>query len=183
MDDGTFGAASREALVSHSIPRYWTPVYLLAALPPILFFGRARKLWLLLPGSLLIAALACVSIYEISDRQPTSLRYVRNFVRLHEVVLDDLAERMPHDAIVYTQTWDKVLWSRFTVGIVSQPDITLESMTRALQTNRPIFIVEPFRTRQLQRLRSAMPRARLRAVQRRIRGSVLVYEVQSHISR
>jgi hypothetical protein len=157
MDPGTFGAAESTGVVSHSLPRYWAPVYLFAALPPILFFGTCRRLLVVIPGAALACVLAWLSVREIHTRQPTSFIYIERFVR---TAFDRTAGRasIPSNAIVYSRVFDKVLWSRWQLGIVDdkRPEATATSMQRAVRAGLPVFMIEPRFPRRLRALDRAM---------------------------
>jgi len=163
-------------LVNHSIPRYWAPVYLFAALPPLLFLGRCKLRVVLFAGSALACVLAGLSVQEIYTRQPTSLRYVESFVRKKTRWLDVAARAIPADAIVYSEKEDKLVWSRWQVGVIRSPDVTVMSMKRALGAGRPVFILQQRFPRTGRRLGRALKKANLNVV--RVDGRAGLYRVQ-----
>ncbi|MGH2360041.1 MAG: hypothetical protein ACRDGM_05805, partial [bacterium] len=143
IDPGVFGASDRIAMVHHSIPRYWSPVYLLAALPPILFMGYCRKRVVVAIGATTLCALAVSGAYEIYLGQLSSFRPLRHFTRDNERLILSLGTTIPADAMVYSSTYDKVLWSRWRVGTLGEPEPTAMSIRRALDARVAVFIFEP----------------------------------------
>jgi hypothetical protein len=67
-----FGAIG-VAMVHHSIPRYWAPVYLFATLPPVLFLGRIRKPGVLAVGAAVVCAVSVIGGYAIYSGRGSSL--------------------------------------------------------------------------------------------------------------
>ncbi len=160
-DDGLFGAAEVDSWVAHSIPRYWSPVYLLAALPPILFVGHCKRRIVVYFGTLCLCGLGGLSLFEIYKRQPGSILYLERFVRTNAHKLDYLARSIPPNGIVYSLRLDKILWSRWTIGMVDQPAPTVASIKRALATGRPVFLLDPRVTRETHRLKYELRRQHL----------------------
>jgi hypothetical protein len=161
MHDELWGGTFEQGAVHHSVPRYLTPVYLLAALPPLLFLGRChiRALWI--PGSILVGLLALGGVYEVFVHQGSSLRFVHDFVRTKNAQLDQLARRIPPDATVYTSREDKWLWSRFRVAITDEPAPSATSIERALKAHLNVFMVEPSRSTQFKRVTGELARRRI----------------------
>jgi len=144
MDDQLMGADQRVGQIHHSMPRYWTPVYLLAALPPILFLGRCQNRWLLGLGVALACSVSSLSGYELVTRQPSSLVKLRAYSnRYEELIHGPLSNEIPGDAWVYSATFDKILWSRWRVATFDQPDRTAASMNRAVNARLNVFLCEP----------------------------------------
>ncbi len=138
-----FGVADPTAMVNHSIPRYWAPVYLFAALPPILFLGHCRNRKVLVIGVAMTCVLAIDGVYEVFLHQPSSLSY------LHDVSCNDgrlilaLARRIPRGAMIYSSILDSVLWPRWRVGMLDEPEPTAASMSHAIEAHLPVFVVDP----------------------------------------
>jgi hypothetical protein len=139
MDRGLFGAERPEGLMVDSIPRYWTPVYLFAALPPLLFVGRLRSPLPFRAGLVFLFALTLASVHELYARMVHD-NHARDAARYE---LDDLTARLPHDAIVYSPVYDKVLWSRFSVADAENISKTGRSMRRALEREYPVYLWLP----------------------------------------
>ncbi len=143
MDRSLFGAEDTDVGVHHSIPRYWTPCYLLLALPPLLLLARARRWFVLLPGTLLVAAFFAWGMRDLYSAETS------NFAKLHGVrgwmehQLAQTRRRVPRDALVYTSTFDKALWSGWHVAMIDEPGRTARSMDSALANGLNVFAVEP----------------------------------------
>ena len=162
MDENLNGASEHLAAVHHSMPRYWSPVYLLAALPPILFLGRCQKRPLFVAGVVLACALSAANVYELGRREGSSLFQLYQFARRWEARVPALANRIPSAAMVYSATYDKVLWPYWRVGTMAEPGPTASSMRRAIDANLEVFLFEP-----------RFPRARLAALQRALKSARL----------
>jgi len=143
MDENLNGASDPLSAVHHSMPRYWSPVYLLAALPPILFLGHCSKRNHFLLGVVLVGVLAAANAYEISWREGSSLRKLYQFERRWGQWVPALADKIPSDAIVYSGTLDKVLWSYWRVGTMTEPAPTASSMRHAIDAKLDVFLYEP----------------------------------------
>jgi hypothetical protein len=162
MDEGLNGASDPLSAVHHSMPRYWAPVYLLAALPPIVFLARCRWRPAFVAGVALALALALGSGYEIGRREGSSLVKLYAFAQRWGRIVPSLANKIPRDAMVYSGTLDKVLWSYWRVGTMSEPGPTASSMRRAIDANLEVYLFEP-----------RFPRARLVAFERALREKQL----------
>jgi hypothetical protein len=151
MHDDLFGGAMDYGALHHSVPRYLTPVYLMAALPPLLFFGRCKSRALTLFGSVLVALLALGGCYEIW-LEGSTLKFVHGFVTRKTVELAYLSRKLPSNAVVYTAKEDKWLWSQIKVWIVDDPNATAVSIERAAQAGLELYVYEPSRTAQFKQL-------------------------------
>ncbi len=143
MSPTLYGANESTGLVRHSIPRYWTPVYLFAALPPLLFLGRCRSDVVLGVVATLAFGIAGIGLLEIYSRQPESLTYLHDLNNRNDLALERLAQDIPESAIVYTVTQDKVLYTRWNVGLIREPDLTASSMQRASLSGLPVYVAQP----------------------------------------
>jgi hypothetical protein len=143
MDEGLNGASEPVALMHHSMPRYWSPVYLLAAFPPIWFLGHCKRRAVYVGGAVLACALAISGGYEIYKRQGSSLFILNKYVQRWSKLAPSLADRIPSDAMVYSATYDKVLWPYFRVGTMAEPEPTASSMRRAIDAELEVFLFEP----------------------------------------
>jgi hypothetical protein len=162
LSDEVWGSKVSAGYVHHSVPRYLTPVYLLAALPPLLFLGRVRLGVTQIFGSALALLLAVRSGYEICVHQPDSLKYLHKLAATDKRTLDVLKDKLPARALVYTQSQDKVLWSRWKVGTVSEPERTAASMNRAIDAGLPVYVMQPrFGSGQLRGLERALRAKRI----------------------
>lgn len=164
MHDGVFGTHTSLGEVHHSVPRYLAPVYLMAALPPLLFVGRSSKGWVVAVGSVLIFALSASGCYEIAVRGQGSLRFVHRFVHDKQAALVQLRRFIPAGATVYTEKEDKWIWSGWRVWMVGEPEATAVSIERALAANVELFVVEPKRTALFKQLRATLRRRRISLV-------------------
>jgi hypothetical protein len=154
-----------KGFVHHSVPRYWAFAYLFAALPPILFLGRCRSRVLVVLGAAICFAVAGKSLQEIhSGGYASSLVYIEHFVRTKARTVEVFARLIPPNAIVYSQALDKVLWSRWQLGIIDEPRATADSMARAIRSKLPVYIVQARFRRQGRSLEAALRSKRLRVV-------------------
>lgn len=142
MDPNLFGAVRGRGVIHDSIPRYWTPVYLFAALPPLLLLGRLRGP-ALIGGSLALCALAGLSINEVARRMDVDSGHLREERR----DLAILSARIPRDAMVYTPNYDKVLWSHVQVGTALEPLPAAKSMRRAIDHGLDTYLWLPAKSR------------------------------------
>jgi hypothetical protein len=144
------------------MPRYWSPVYLLAALTPVLFLGRSRRRIVFGIGSALLVALSLTSGYEIYRRERYSQTTLRLYGERATRTLHSLQRRIPKGAMVYSGVYDKLLWPYWRVGTLSEPKPSARSMARAAQVGLQLFVFEPsLRRRQLQALERALHKHRL----------------------
>jgi len=152
MHADLFGGSVDYGSVHHSVPRYLSPVYLLAALPPLLFLGQSRNRLLTLGGSLIAVAIALSGSYEIWLHQGSSFSFLHGFVTKKTAELARLSRRIPASAAVYTAKEDKWLWSGMRVFIVEDPKATAQSIERVAQAGLELYVFEPSRTAQFKRL-------------------------------
>lgn len=143
LHDGLFGARRALGEVQHSVPRYLTPVYLIAVLPPVLFVGRSRSRLVLITGTLLLTAIALTGGYTICETGAGSLRFMKAFQHEKQAKLDALSGIIPVDAIIYTAAEDKWLWSRWRVASVDKDDETATSIARAANARLPVYVLGP----------------------------------------
>lgn len=162
MDRDLNGAQEHFGQVHHSMPRYWSPVYLLATLTPVLFLGRSRRRSVFGIGSALLVALALTSGYEIYRRERYSQTTLRLYGERATRTLRSLQRRIPKGAMVYSGVYDKLLWPYWRVGTVSEPEPSATSIARAAKVGLPLFVFDPsLRGRQLRALERALHRCRL----------------------
>jgi hypothetical protein len=171
MDAGLFGASEKTSTVDHSMPRYWSPIYLLAALPPILLLAQAKRRALLAAGSLLLFGFALANGYELYDGTRWSLVGLRSYREKNSGVALSLRTTLPEGAFVYTVTQDKVLWRKWRVGTIDAPRPTAKSMKRAVQAGLQVFTFEPYpKRRDFKKLERALRRQGLALDKLRRRG-------------
>ncbi|MGC4087967.1 MAG: hypothetical protein QM756_08730 [Polyangiaceae bacterium] len=161
MDKTLHGGLERISVTAHSIPRYWSPIYLFAGLPPLLFLGRCKRRLIVLVGALFVATSASLGAHNIMYGQPTSLAYIENFVRVRTAWLEQVAARVPADAFVYSRRSDKELWSRFRVGLLEEPEPSAISMNRAVEAGLAVYIFGERNTAARRALWRALQRRRL----------------------
>jgi len=162
MDEDLNGAAQALGMVHHSMPRYWSPVFLLAALPPLLFLGQCKPGRVFVVGTAFIGALALADGYQIYRKEGSSLLVLRTFTVRWSSVVQALGEDIPSNAMVYSAMHDKVLWPYWRVGTMSEPEPTATSMRRAIDAKLPVFLFEP-----------GLPRKRLVALERALKDKQL----------
>jgi hypothetical protein len=162
MDPGLFGAAMDQSTLDHSIPRYWSPVYLLAALPPLLLLGQARSKSLLAAGSVAVFGFALANGYDICVGARWSLANLRAYRQKNTTLAQSLTTAIPKDGFVYTITQDKVLWRRWRIGTIDEPQPSAKSMSRGVKAGFEVFTFEPsFKPRERKQLERALRRYRL----------------------
>jgi hypothetical protein len=142
---GIFGAEESTAELRHSVTRYWTPVYLLAALVPLMLAMRDRRPFVWSAAATLCVVVACFGAYEIYAGQPESLELRRAYHARMASQIDEWRERLPDDALLYTVSFDKVLWSEWEVAYIPRTEdqaTTGESLERALDSGRDVYLVQ-----------------------------------------
>src|SRR6185369_9786224 len=171
-DPGLAGAAEPLAEVHHSMPRYWSPLYLVAVVAPILFLASCRRRAVLLVGSLCVCALALGNAYELVVRQQFSLVALRAFERDATGTIRQLERKVPSQAMVYSSAHDKILWAHWRVGTVDEPKPTAASMKRAVDAGLDVFMFDPSskQRRQGPQLERALKRHQLKLVKAKPRG-------------
>ncbi|MEO7033284.1 MAG: hypothetical protein ABI335_05640 [Polyangiaceae bacterium] len=142
LHDDVFGGNVRFGWAEHSVPRYLTPAYLIAAVPPILFLGRCRRA-LFFPGLVVTLAVASAALYEIGVRQPSSFQYLHDYVPQKQTLLDELRAEIPEHSMVYTVTSDKIIWSAWPLGTIDDLRLSASSMARAFDAGFNVFMLDP----------------------------------------
>ena len=140
VDPELFGLERDEPWIQDSVPRYWTPVYLLACLAPLSFVARARRRGTFAAGVVAVSALALASLTAVYSTSSQSLRRQRKVSNQELVWLDKLQQIIPPEAIVYSAVFDKVLWSRFRTGHMESFGLAADSMARALGHGLPVYM-------------------------------------------
>jgi hypothetical protein len=178
VDPGLFGMDRDTPHVNDSLPRYWAPVYLLASIPPLLVVGRAKSRWLTLAGGVVLVALAAGNLVDVVWRSPQSVRHQHNILRRDRDWLDRLQPLLPRDAVVYTPTLDKVLWSRYRVASTDEDATrTARSMERAVQSSLPVFFWSyPFEPRAERALETALFRHDLALI--KVNDRLQLYKIE-----
>ncbi|HTQ02469.1 MAG TPA: hypothetical protein VMI54_01390 [Polyangiaceae bacterium] len=157
MDPDTFGARRPVAQLDDSIPRYWTPVYWLAVIAPLLLVARAARRWVMWGGAACLAAVAALCLHDawitpiqsILDEHSLTLTTPRRF--------EDLARRLRKRAIVYARPYDKLLWSRFLTGNLEEANATAASMLRAHRHHfTPYLYVDGFQKDAVETIRQKL---------------------------
>jgi hypothetical protein len=130
-------------MVHHSIPRYWAPIYLLAAVPPIVLLAQLRNRISVSLGAVCLFASAVVNAYDIGVKTQWSLVEAGKFQRRSSKLALSLTRWIPSDAFVYTETCDKILWRRWRLGTLAEPRATAASMARASRAGLAVYAFEP----------------------------------------
>jgi hypothetical protein len=165
-----FGSDEPRAAVHHSIPRYWSPVYLFAALPPLIYLGRVRRWFVLAPAALVLALLLGLGLNKICVTERASFLALSKTQRWMKTRVASLRGKIPADALVYTATFDKALTSAFSVATVAEPKATARSMSRALSAGKRVFAVEGGNLSLPETLGDALAEQHLSLVRLRARG-------------
>ncbi len=143
LHNDVFGGQTSDALAEHSVPRYLSPVYLFAALPPLLFLGRSRRWFVLWPGVVVCCLVSADAAYEIGIREPSSFARVADSVRTGSATLAALSQEIPDKAMVYSARFDKLLWSRWRLGTITvNAESSAQSVSRAFGTGLTVFVFE-----------------------------------------
>ncbi|MEP7051722.1 MAG: hypothetical protein ABJB12_15270 [Pseudomonadota bacterium] len=180
LHDDVFGGKVRFGWAEHSVPRYLTPVYLIAALPPLMYLGRCRRI-LLYPGLLITIAVAGAGLYEVGVRQPSSLVYLHDFVPQNQELLSKLQTEIPEQAMVYTVTSDKIIWSAWQVGTIDDLNLSAASMARAFDAGLPVYMLDPkFESPSHHRLNAVLAKKQLRLSL--VNGRRGVYRLQPSVT-
>ncbi len=159
MDPGLHGASEPDGFAKHSMPRYWSPIYLLAAVPIPLLVAR----WQNRAGFTIAAAVVClvafVGGYEIALRGPGSFAELKVFADKASEALPKVRQRIPPNAMVYTASLDKAIWSGWRVGMIGAPGPSARSMRRAVAAGLDVWVYEEsFKRRHYERLARSMAR-------------------------
>lgn len=141
-----FGATTSTPELRHSLVRYWSPVYLIVAILPLVTAMRStrRGVWMPMVGVLLV--LSAGAAYEVTLKQPESMRSIRALQGRSDSFAVKLDRVMPEDALVFTQSMDKVIWSEYEIASLPPPahiDRAAASIRRALDGGRTVFVVQP----------------------------------------
>jgi len=159
MDPMLHGASEPESMLHHSIPRYWAPIYLIAAVPPIVFLARHANRIVLTLGAVFLFAIALGNAYDVGFGTQWSLVDLRRYERRSTELARSLSSMIPRDAFVYTETYDKILWRRWRLGTLAEPRATAESMARASRAGLAVYAFEPpMKTREHRALDRALRR-------------------------
>ncbi|HEY5377811.1 MAG TPA: hypothetical protein VIK01_29220, partial [Polyangiaceae bacterium] len=142
LHDDVFGGREPIGWAEHSVPRYLSPAYLLAAVPPLLLLGRLKRKLLWIPGLLLICGVAFSGLYDIAIREPSSFHFLHDFMPKHETMLRILKREIPARAMVYTVTSDKVVWSHWRLGTIDDLNLTAASIERAVKAGLDVFMLD-----------------------------------------
>jgi|GEM_PF-1155704 len=161
LQDQVFGAQFPDGQVHHSVPRYLSPVYLIAALPPLLFIGQCRRLGIFIPGAALLVVLAVAGGYEILFGGVSSQTWLREFVDKREAALGQLSRSIPATATVYTTSEDKWIWSRWRTWMIEDTEASAKSIDRAVEAKLELFLLEPSYNSKVKRLAAALRRRQI----------------------
>jgi hypothetical protein len=171
MDPTLAGAKDSVGMVHHSMPRYWSPLFLLAVVPPLAYLGSCRRRPVFMGGALLLVVLAVASGYELLAGERFSLLALRDLQRESTQTVRRLERRVPKNAIVYSAAHDKILWSKWTVGTLTDVRKSARSLQRAVRSGRPVFVYAPtLQRRQYRKLQRALHRKHLKLVTARVHG-------------
>lgn len=138
-----FGADDDSALLRDSLTRYWSPVYLLAAIAPLVFVMRARREW---AGVAVVLVVAILGARTLWSGQPESVTSMHSLYSERAAEVEAWRTQIPPQALVYTMNLDKLLWSRWdTATIPTSPDdqqAAADSMSGVLKGGRPVYIAQ-----------------------------------------
>jgi hypothetical protein len=180
LHDDVFGGHEKFGWAEHSVPRYLTPAYLFAAVPPLLFLARLRRR-LLFAGVALALFVAGAGVYEVGVRQPSSFEYLHEYVPQNTALLEKLKGKIPADALLYCVTMDKVVWSQWRLGTIEDLELSAASMVRALKAKQNVFMLDPkFETASHRRLGQLLAKRGLVLVPVDLRHGV--YRLQTGIA-
>lgn len=172
MHDDLFGGAMNYGSVHHSVPRYLTPVYLLAALPPLLFLGQCKNHLLTIGGSVLVVVLGVGGCYQLFHEPNSSFGFLHDFVLRKNAELERVSGKIPPNAAVYTSKEDKWLWSRVRVWIIEDPETSAQSIERAARAKLELYVFEPSRTAAFKQLVAQLAKRRISLARVEPRGGL-----------
>jgi len=179
-DPGVFGNNHPKPLLYHSLPRYWSPLYLFAALPPLIFLGRTRFRSVVAVGAVLAGLLAWSTLDGIFRKQTTPFIELHQQVARGPALLDRLSAVIPDNAIVYSSSWHGTLWSRFRTGLIdttgSNLQPTADSMNRVVRAGIPVYVYTVRANVIRRRLDKALAKYKLKMVE--VDRRLHVYRVQ-----
>jgi hypothetical protein len=135
-----FGSKRTIPEVQDSVPRYWSPIYLLAGLPPLFYFGKSERRRTFVAGSVLLGLLALFSLYVVTVGSSQSVARGRADALESTERVKRIVSLVPPGALVYSPTCDKFLWAHLRVATFGKPDDTASSMKRALSHGVPTFL-------------------------------------------
>lgn len=140
-----FGGSNTDSVVRHSVPRYWTLAYLIAAIPPVLLIMRETDARLWISTAALCGVIALFGAREIYNGQPESMLDIRSYETAWASQIDSWRREIPPDAVVYSARLDKVLWSEWDVATYPQPfdpDRLASSIERTIADGYSAYIIE-----------------------------------------
>lgn len=179
IESGTFGSGRHVGFVSDSLPRYLSPVFLLASLPPVLALGEMKPRWLFALGALAVGVLAAGNLAQIVWVSPQSIVRHREQTETEQSWLDRLEGGLvPRNAVVYTPNLDKVLGSAYLVASYDddEPRSAAKSMQRATEHALPVYLwLRREEPRNLRALEHALAKRNLALV--RIDRTLCLYRV------
>jgi hypothetical protein len=144
--DGGYGGVSGAAELRHSVPRYWAPLFLVAAAAPFVLAMSDARQWMWIPVACVIAVTAVLGAREITTSQPESLTQLRDYQSGWERNVAPWQEIVPVDAVAYTWRYDKIIWAHWEVAMLPtplDPHRAADSMSRALAEPREVYLVQP----------------------------------------
>jgi hypothetical protein len=145
LTDTVYGATEPNALLRHSVTRYWTPLYLLAAVPLLMLAMKSAREGIWVSALVVLMAVAVFAGREIYSKQPESLNDLRVMQGQHSELVSQWQHVVPANAVVYSYNLDKLLWPHWEIATLSQTHdhgITAASMQRALDSGQPVYVVQ-----------------------------------------
>jgi hypothetical protein len=122
-------------------------------------------------GTLALCWLSLAGAYDIVAGTRWSLLDQRSYRKEKTALLESLVTRIPKDALVYTETHDKVLWRHWRVGMIDAPENTAKSIARAVGARLDVYTYEPLlKPRTVKQLERALRREGLELEPPRTRG-------------
>lgn len=131
--------------LENSLTRYWSLIYLLAAIPLLLLAMNAPKAWAWLPATAMVITTAILGGHYVWDGWGTdeSIRDIHDVRLMGEQEATELATVVPREAVVYSWYSDKVLWSWFDVATYPEPfeaERTAASIARAITAGDKVYL-------------------------------------------
>jgi len=154
-----FGATAKTPSLLHSMPRYWSFVYLFAAVPPLLFLADHRNRILRFAVMIMVIVLSVSSVAEVSKENFGIDQDLRSSQRIEKY----FALRIPSDTIIYglaNMRFDKTFWPRWRVAVISTDKESIErtatSMDRAIKHDIPVLLIETSSRKQMDAFANAL---------------------------
>jgi hypothetical protein len=142
MGSEVFGAADEETTITHSVVRYWSPVYLFCSLPPLLFLTQLKRPRLIQAWALLVGALGLATVAQVAVYARHSLNAGHVGRRTQARWIQELKLLIPNNAVIFTDQHDKLTWSYWMTSAFDRKtpiELTVKSVVRVVAAGRDAY--------------------------------------------